>query len=144
MSNQEDAGPERKQGFQWGTFAAGAVVGAVAVLCILGSVAGFITFSYLGIGPDRDSTPAGLDARVQLSVGPDGCTVFRSEVEGATEVSDVCWVVVDPTGRTVLQRNAKGEHQYTHYQSGEYSVHVETWHDGGYVPISNEVEIECP
>lgn len=111
---------------------------------MLGSVAGLIAFSYLGIGPDRESTLEELDARVELSVGADGCTVFRSEVEGATEVSDVGWVVVDPTGRTVLHRNAKDEYQYTYYRSGEYSVHVEIWHDGGYVPISNKVEIDCP
>jgi len=83
------------------------------------------------------------DARVELKVAADGCGVRRGEVSGSTTVSSLTWVIVDHDGYTVLERNAEGEYQYRYFTGGHYRVHVAAWYIDRYIPISDEVEIDC-
>jgi len=83
------------------------------------------------------------DARVTLKVAADACGVERGEVTGSTPVSGLTWVIVDGDGYTVLERNAEGETKYRYFTGGHYRVHVAAWYLDRYVPISDEVEIDC-
>lgn len=84
-----------------------------------------------------------VDAQVELKVAADGCGVERGEVSGSTPVSALTWVIVDEDGYTVLERNAEGEFKYRYFAGGHYRVHVVAWYLDRYVPISDEVEIDC-
>jgi hypothetical protein len=97
-------------------------------------------YSFENLAPTHEE----LDARADVSVDTDDCTVVRSEVEGSSLISNLTWVVIDTSGEQVLGRNAMGEYEYTYYRPGEYYVHLEASHEGEYVPISNEVIINCP
>lgn len=74
-----------------------------------------------------------------LDVHSDGCGVFRSGDVG----DDLTWVVKDLDGFQVLGRNAAGETQYRYFQSGTYTVALETWGGSYYVTVSNVVTINC-
>ncbi len=83
------------------------------------------------------------DATVMLSIKSDGCTVSRSDVVGSSLVQHFQWVITDKSYKTVLTRTDDSEHEYRYPRSGEYYVVFQAWYKGGYVTISNKVEINC-
>jgi len=81
-------------------------------------------------------------ARLRLSVFDDGCGVVRSESPpGAYQA--LTWVFRDSDGFQVLGRNAEGESRYRYYRSGTYTVALEAFAEGRYVPVSNAVTVRC-
>lgn len=100
-------------------------------------------------GNGRDTIPNTIlaeptaDFAVTLSVEPDGCTVTRSEVTGSSTVYNLQWTITNESGDMVLGRNALGEYRYQYYRPGVYSVVLQTWHNGQYIDIGNEVKIDC-
>ena len=84
-----------------------------------------------------------LDAASNLSVGSDGCTVYRTEVVGSSEVKNLGWVITNEEGEVVLDRNAENEFQYSHYNPGIYNVVLTAYFNGKYVEVSNKVKIDC-
>jgi hypothetical protein len=122
----------------------GIVVGGTGVLITVTLFIILTIYSLLYSDINYEPTYEELDAEVEISVHEDGCSVTRSDVEGSTSIDSLTWVVIDPTGEQVLGRNASEEYEYTYYRPGEYRIHLETWHAGRYVPISDEVTINCP
>ncbi len=91
--------------------------------------------------PSPDEPPAPDDGTFEftIEVHTDGCGVFRTGQIG----DDLTWVVTDEDGFQVLGRNAAGETQYRYFRAGTYTVYLETWGGDYYVPVSNEVTINC-
>lgn len=114
--------------------------GALATLCIF--IIGITVFLIRSPLSEKigDKPP---DAVVQLIVGKDGCEVERTDPAGSTAVTSLTWVVIDPDGNTVLERNAEDEYRYRYYRGGQYRVHVKAWYGGRYHKISDEVTIQC-
>jgi hypothetical protein len=83
------------------------------------------------------------DFDVTLSVEPDGCTVTRTEVTGSSSIHNLQWTVTNETGEMVLSRLADEEYRYTYFRPGIYDVVLQTWHNGEYVDIGNQVKIAC-
>ncbi len=83
------------------------------------------------------------DATALLSVGPDGCTVSRTEVVGSAEIDHLQWKVMDQNFQTVFTRIADNELSYRYIRAGIYDVNLQAWYKGGYVTISNKVKINC-
>ena len=132
------------QNFHWGSFVIGAVVGGISILCNVGVCIGLILYSFLVAPVSYEPVYEELDAWVEVSVESNGCTVTRSDPEGSTDIRELTWVVIDTEGEQVLGRVATDEYEYTYYRPGTYYVHLETWHAGEYVPISDQVRINCP
>jgi hypothetical protein len=122
--------------FLWG-FLAGL---AVAVICTA-------TILIIRISSDNSFLPTGqipaIDAQVYLIVENDGCSVERSELTGATPVSNLTWVIRDLDGFTLLERNAEGEYKYRYFGSGSFTVSISAWYAGSYHQISEDVRIDC-
>jgi hypothetical protein len=64
-------------------------------------------------------------------------------VTGSSQVHNLQWTVTNENGDMVLGRNAQGEYRYQYYRPGAYSVVLQTWHNGAYIDIGNEVKIDC-
>jgi hypothetical protein len=80
---------------------------------------------------------------VEISVGKDGCGVFRGEVQGSSEISSLTWVITDMDGFSVLERNAENEYQYRYFENGSFKVYIKARYNGSYHQISDEVIINC-
>ena len=96
--------------------------------------------------PDVPSTVSSLDAEpphLALEVFEDGCGVIRSEADPGVTYQNLQWTVIDGDGFDVLGRNAEGETHMRYFQGGTYSVVLESFWDGAYRPVSNEVRISC-
>lgn len=83
------------------------------------------------------------DAFVEISVGKDGCGVYRGKVQGSSEISSLTWVITDMDGFSVLERNAENEYQYRYFENGSFKVYIKAWYNGTYHQISDEVIINC-
>lgn len=77
-----------------------------------------------------------------LTVFSDGCGVIRSDFPG-DEPPGLQWSVTDSDGFQVLGRNASGETHYRYFKTGNYTVVLEAYGVGKYVPVSNKVTISC-
>ena len=89
--------------------------------------------------PTLTTSDAPLEPTYTLEVHSDGCGVLRSGAIG----DDLTWVIKDEDGFQVLGRNAAGETQYRYFRPGAYTVALESWGDGYYATVSNEVTITC-
>jgi len=87
----------------------------------------------------RDEEPPHL----RLEVFRDGCGVIRTEADPGVTYQNLQWTVTDGDGFDVLGRNAEGETHMRYFQGGAYSVVLESFWDGAYRPVSNEVQISC-
>jgi hypothetical protein len=76
-----------------------------------------------------------------LTVHTDGCGVIRTEVPPGVE--NLTWHIEDQDGFSVLDRNAQGETRYRYFRPGTYTVVLQAFAGGAYVPISNTVTITC-
>lgn len=138
----------------FGIKGARAIYGTIGVILVL-SIPAMRVIRWIDLyqknvqGDGRDAVPSNLfveptpDFAVTLSVEPDGCTITRSEVTGSSQVHNLQWTVTNENGDMVLGRNALGEYRYTYYRPGVYSVVLQTWHNGQYIDIGNEVKIDC-
>ncbi len=94
--------------------------------------------------PEAGETLSGRpDATVFLSVEPDGCTVTRSEVVGSAEITNFMWKVTNADYQTLLTRSGEDSMSFKYNKAGENFVVMQTFHNGGYVTISNKVKIDC-
>jgi hypothetical protein len=144
MESDHDQRKTSQTTFNWAHFGLGCFSGVIlSITCFLTIAIPLIGWSIFVPAQSYHSTGE-LDVSVEISVQSDGCTVTRTDVEGATPISNLQWVVMDASGEQVLGRAAEGEVQYTYYRSGEYRVYLVAWHAGEYVQISNEVIINCP
>lgn len=80
---------------------------------------------------------------MEISVGKDGCGVFRGEVQGSSEISSLTWVITDMDGFSVLERNAENEYQFRYFENGSFKVYIKARYNGSYHQISDEVIINC-
>ncbi len=144
MKSAEEGDRRRPQPFHWLSFGIGVLVGGCAVFVAVGFIIVKSILSVPFMLERGEPISTELDVHVELSVASDGCTVTRSEVRGPSGIRGLTWVVVDPSGDRVLAGNAMDEYEYRYYRPGEFSVHLETWYEGRYVPISDEVLIHCP
>lgn len=122
--------------FLWGFMAGLLVAGFFAIIILLVSA----PIRNVAVEPTINPIP---DARVVLTVAPDGCGVERSEVTGSSQIDNLTWVVRDVAGYSVLERFAEGETKYRYFVGGSYTVSIKAWYEGSYHTISNEVNIDC-
>jgi len=144
MESEHEKRKTGQETFNWTHFGLGCISGAVLIVACLLVLAIPLIGSFFLMPAKSVSSPQELDASAEIRVESDGCTVTRTDVQGATPIRNLQWVVIDASGEQVLGRAAEGEYKYTYYRSGEYSVYLEAWYDGTYVQISNEVIINCP
>jgi hypothetical protein len=94
--------------------------------------------------PEAGETLSGRpDATVFLTVEADGCTVTRSEVVGTAEITNFMWKVTDADYKTLLTRSGDDSLSFKYNHAGMNFVVMQTFHNGGYVTISNKVKIDC-
>jgi hypothetical protein len=119
-----------------------AIGGFAACLCLI-----FIGLAVSLLLPARSEqtldAPPRVDSHADLTIGPDGCSVSRTEPRGSTPVRALTWVVSDLNGSILLERAAGGEYAYRYFRPGQYRIHLKAWFAGQYYPISNEVTVEC-
>jgi hypothetical protein len=96
---------------------------------------------------DLSNTFGSLDEepppRLRLEVFRDGCGVIRTEADAGVSYQNLQWSVVDRDGFDVLERNAEGETHMRYFSGGTFTVVLESFWDGAYRPVSNEVQISC-
>ena len=122
------------------------VIGIIILLliCLCIGAAAVTVFSFRSAIQETAIPDVTPDAHAQITVKEDGCSVERSEVEGATPVRMLTWVVTDlNTDEIVLERNAEGEFEYRYFSPGRYSVYLKAWYAGQYYPVSNQVQVDC-
>jgi flagellar basal body-associated protein FliL len=122
------------------------VIGIIILLliCICIVAAAVTVFSFRSAIQETAIPEVTPDAHTQVTVKEDGCSVERSEVEGATPVRMLTWVVTDlETDVIVLERVADDEYAYTYFAPGRYSIYLKAWYAGQYYPVSNEVNVNC-
>ena len=94
------------------------------------------------LAPDHPTLTTAPPPRLRLSVFRDRCGVIRSEAPAESH-RNLTWVFRDTDGFQVLGRNAEGETRYRYFRPGTYTVVLEAFGVGHYVPVSNTVTVHC-
>jgi hypothetical protein len=122
------------------------VIGIIllVLVCLCVGAAAVTVFSLRAAIQETAIPEVTPDAEAEITVKEDGCSVERSEVEGATPVRMLTWVVTDlDTDEIVLERIAEGELEYRYFSTGRYSIYLKAWYAGQYYPVSIQVQVDC-